>query len=400
MTISSHSETTADAAPPPAEPRESLRRRAAVLAEKFATHASAHDADETYPFANVADLVDAGFMGMTIPKRYGGPGQTLLDTTTVIAEIARGCGVTGRIVVDANMGALGCVLANGPEWMKQRIADLVLGGDKPVIQITEPLAGTDALSMQTVAVVRGDQLVLSGTKTWITGARDSLANVVVCRLVEDGADRGVCAVYVERDTPGYLLGKRRPTMGLRGMPEMEVHLRDCAVPRENLVVRGFANVMSAYNAQRCGAAAVALGIAEAAYDTAVSYLQSRHQFGRPLADFQGLQWKMADARIQLDASRLLLERAVTQLGDDGFPRPHYAAIAKVFTAETAVRVTNEVLQVHGALGYSREIPVERMVRDARMFTIGGGTVEALRNLTAKYIFDRPPTPEVAGSDEA
>jgi hypothetical protein len=310
-----------------------------------------------------------------------------LDVVLVIEEIAKGCGVSGRIVVDGNLGALSIIMQAGSEEMKRHVADLVLAGDKPVIQITEPAGGTDVNAMTTTAEVRGDHVVVNGTKTWITGAQDSLVNVVVAQLVEDGEQRGLCAVYCERDTPGYELGQRNYMMGLRGIPEMEVHFRDMAVPRSHVLMYGLKDIMGRYNNQRVGAATVALGIAQAAYDDAVRYTTQRQQFGHPISDFQGLRWRIVDMRLALDASRLLIHRAAASAAnaESGLPDPELAALAKLHAAENAITVTSTALQLHGALGYSRNIRVERLYRDARMFTLGGGTTEALRNLIGARI---------------
>lgn len=178
-------------------------------------------------------------------------------------------------------------------------------------------------------------------------------------------------------------------MGLRGIPEMEVILEDCHVPRSMLLTVGMKNLMTAYNAQRIGAGTVALGIAQGAFDLAVRHGVTRRQFDRLLCEFQGLQWKMADSRMQLDAARLLLHRAAVDTDPaTGTPRPDLTAMAKVYAAETAIRVTIDAQQMFGASGYGRELPLERMVRDARMFTIGGGTVEIQRTLIASHIFGR------------
>ncbi|HET8616826.1 MAG TPA: acyl-CoA dehydrogenase family protein [Actinomycetales bacterium] len=364
-----------------------LQDDARALASVFADRAAEVDRTEQYPMQNAKELAAAGFMGMTIPKELGGPGLTPLDVVLVVEEISKGCGVSGRIVVDGNLGALSIVLKAGSDALKKHVADLVLAGDKPVIQISEPGSGTDVNSMTTTATVHGDHVVLNGTKTWITGAQDSIANVVVAKYVEDGEDKGLCAVYVERDDDGYELGKRNYMMGLRGIPEMDVHFRDCVAPRENVLMFGLKEIMSCYNNQRVGAATVALGLAQTAFDDALAYAKNRKQFGQPIGDFQGLQWKLVDARVALDASRLLIHRAAASAAttENGLPDPELAALAKLHAAENAIQVTSTALQVHGALGYSRNIRMERLFRDARMFTLGGGTTEALRNLAGRYL---------------
>jgi len=368
-----------------------LQADARELAAVFADRAAEIDRTEQYPMQNAKELAAAGFLGMTIPVQFGGRGLSPLDVVLVVEEISKGCGVSGRIVVDGNLGALSIIMQAGSDALKKHVAELVLAGDKPVIQISEPDSGTDVNSMSTTATVKGDQVVLNGTKTWITGAQDSIANVVVAKLIEDGEDKGLCAVYVERDQDGYELGKRNYMMGLRGIPEMDVHFRDCAVPRENVLMYGLKEIMGCYNNQRVGAATVALGLAQAAFDDALAYAKSRQQFGQPIAQFQGLQWKLVDARLALDASRLLIHRAAASAAtsENGLPDPELAALAKLHAAENSIQVTSTALQIHGALGYSRNIRMERLFRDVRMFTLGGGTTEALRNLVGRYLLKEP-----------
>jgi alkylation response protein AidB-like acyl-CoA dehydrogenase len=369
--------------------QERLRARARELARVFRTRAARWDQTEEYPWENVKDLVQAGFMGMTVPRAYGGGGRTVFDTVLVIEELARACGISGRIVVDGNLGVVSALVHYGTEAQKRRWLPQVVEGDKPAICITEPEAGTAATDMAATAVRRGDRWVLSGTKRWITGAGVSNLHLVFCRLVEEGREQGIGALVVERGTPGFTLGPRIPTLGLRGIPEGVLHFQECAVPADHLVVGGdgFGRLMAAYNAQRVGAAAVALGIAAGAYEEARAFSRTRRQFGREICEFQGLQWMLADMAIRLDAARLLVHRAAFNAGE-GLPDKYEAAVAKTFAAEAAIEVTNQALQIFGGNGYSREWPVERMLRDARMFTLGGGTVQAMRNVIAAEILGR------------
>jgi alkylation response protein AidB-like acyl-CoA dehydrogenase len=228
---------------------------------------------------------------------------------------------------------------------------------------------------------------VTGHKRYITGAGTSRLYLVYARFGDRPGADGVGGVFVERDTPGFRVGHRELMMGLRGIPEGELHFDDCVVPKENVLVGpgdGFKKLMAAYNGQRLGAATVALGLAQGAYEKALAYVTERRQFGRPIAEFQGLRWKLADMAIKLDAARLLIHRAAARAGR-GFPDALEAAKAKTFAAETAQQVTSEALQLHGAAGYGRSLPLERMMRDARMFAIGGGTLEMMRNLIADRI---------------
>ena len=373
-----------------------LRERARALARgPVAARAAEVDRSEQYPWDTVKDLTEAGFFGMTVPKAYGGKGLSYLDAVLVIDEMAQACGVTGRIVVEANMGAVGAIMAYGSEDQKKLAASLVLAGDKPAICITEPGAGSAASEMTTRAERRGNRFVLNGKKHWITGAGVSRLHLIFARVFdEQGEEEGIGGFIAVRDeTPGLRIGKREPAMGLRGIPEAEVILEDMAVPPSALVLpprglrHGFADLMNAYNGQRVGAATVALGIADGAYKHALDYSQTREQFGRPIAEFQGLNWMLADMSVKIAAARLMIQRAAANAGA-GFPDVLEAAQAKIFAADMAIEVTNNALQVFGAAGYSRNRPLERMVRDARMFTIGGGTAQILRTVVASRILKR------------
>jgi alkylation response protein AidB-like acyl-CoA dehydrogenase len=365
--------------------QDALRIRARELADSvFRARAARWDADEEYPWDNVKDLVGAGFMGLTIPKRYGGPGASILEVLLVVEEIARVCGVTARIVVEGSLGVVGALTAYGSEAQKRRYFPWVLEGEKPAIAITEPEAGSAATDLVTRADESPEGYALTGEKRWITGAGTSRLYLVYCRMSGAPGAGGIGGILVERDTPGFRIGERDRTMGLRGIPEGRLHFERCQVPKDHVLVGpgdGFKKLMQAYNGQRLGAATVALGLAQGAYELALDYAGRRRQFGRAIGDFQGIRWKLADMAIRLDGARLLIHRAAVNAGD-GFPDALEAAKAKTFAAEIAQDVTNQALQIHGAAGYGRGLPVERMVRDARMFAIGGGTVEMMRNLIA------------------
>ena len=376
--------------------QQKLVARARALARgPVAARAAEVDRTEQYPWDTVALLRDAGFFGMTIPVAYGGQGLSYLDAVLVIEEMAQCCGITGRIVVEANMGAIGAIMAYGSEAQKRRAAELVLAGDKPAICITEPGAGSAASEMTTRADRRGNGFVVNGAKHWITGGGVSRLHLIFARVFDaTGVEEGIGGFIAVRDeTQGLKIGKREPAMGLRGIPESEVLFEDMWLPADSLVLsprglaKGFADLMNAYNGQRIGAATVALGLAEGAYALALDYAQTREQFGRPICEFQGLQWMLADMATQVAAAQALIYKAAARAGA-GFPDVLEAAQAKIFASEMAIKVTNDALQVFGAAGYSRERPLERMVRDARMFTIGGGTAQILRTVVAARLLGR------------
>ncbi len=370
-----------------------LQARAREFSQTIvAPRAAAVDRDEQYPWDIVKALGEAGFLGMTIPKALGGQGRSFLETVLVIEEMAKSCTVTARIVVEANMGAISTVMAYGSEAQKKLAAGLVLAGDKPAICITEPGAGSDANAMTTRADRRGNGYVINGRKHWITGGGVSRLHLVFARVFdEQGQNLGIGGFLAVRDeTKGLRLVKREQTMGLRGMPEGELAFEDMEVPADMVVMppsgfrRGFADLINAYNSQRVGAGTVAMGIAAGALDHALEWAKTREQFGRPIGEFQGLQWMLADMQVQLTAARLMLHTAARSRGPNGsaFPDPMLAAQAKIFASEAAIKIVHDALQFFGARGYSRALPLERMARDVRMFTIGGGTAQVLRTLVA------------------
>ena len=375
-----------------------LKARARDMAAGIiAKNAAEVDKSEQYPWENVKALREAGFMGMTIPTELGGPGLNFLDANLVVEEMASYCGPTGRIAVEANMGAISAVVHYGTETQKRLAADLVLDGDKPAICITEPEAGSAASQMTTRAEKRGDKYIINGKKHWITGGGVSRLHLIFARVFDEkGSELGIGGFLAVRgESEGLKVGKREPTMGLRGIPETELIFENLEISEDMVLMppsgfkRGFADLMNAYNSQRVGAGTVALGLAAGAYRNALNFSKEREQFGRPIAEFQGLQWMLADMSVQLEAARALLHKAALSAGHNGspFPDPTLAAQGKIFTSEMALKVTTDALQVFGARGYSRNYPMERLARDARMFTIGGGTAQILRTVVASRILE-------------
>ncbi|MEM8790435.1 MAG: 3-sulfinopropanoyl-CoA desulfinase [Pseudomonadota bacterium] len=373
--------------------RDDLVIAARDLAEtRFAARAAHWDQERVYCWENVRDLAEAGLMGMTIPTAYGGKGAGWLDVVRVVEEIAKHCTLTARIVVEGNMGGISAVMAYGTETQKRFCAPIVLAGDKPAICITEPDAGSAATEMRTTARRKGDRYILNGSKHWITGGGISQLYVIFARVIDSsGNEEGIGAflLHVDPEKPmpnGFEIVRHERTMGLCGMPEAELAFTDLEIAEDMVLMppsgfaRGFADLMNAYNSQRVGAGTVALGVAAGAMEHAKRYLLERHQFGRPIAEFQGLQWMLADMDTQIHAARLMLHDAA-QCGGQ-FPDPAKAARAKLFASEMAIKVVSDALQMFGARGYGSEEPLERMYRDVRMFTIGGGTAQVLRNQIA------------------
>lgn len=364
--------------------------------EQFAPKAARWDRKHEYPHENVQALRGAGLLGMTIPRKFGGPERPLIDVVLVIEQIAKHCGVTARIVVETNMGALGSIMAYGTEAQQREVARRVLEeGDKPAIGMTEPGAGTDLTALKTTASERDGSYVVNGTKHWITGGGISRTNLIFARILDrEGHDHGIGGILVDQGTPGFTVGRVEDAMGLRGIPEAELIFKECEVPAANVVVRdpkdGFKKLMNGYNAQRVGASAVALGIAQGAHDLAVDYMCQREAFGKKLRDFQGLEWMVAEGEMRLDAARLLIYRAACNArklaNNVMLPEMKEASIAKAFVGHEAFHSVSESLQMFGAAGYSSDLPLERMLRDVRMFQIGGGTSQAQLNMIARSIF--------------
>lgn len=364
--------------------------------DEFASKAARWDREHEYPHENVEVLRRAGLLGMTIPKKFGGTERPLIDAVLAIEQIGKYCGVTARIVVETNMGALGSIMAYGTEAQQIEVARRILeDGDKPAIGMTEPDAGTDLTSLKTTAVEHDGCYVVNGTKHWITGGGISRTNLIYTRIIDrEGNDQGIGGILVDKGTRGFSVGRVEDAMGLRGIPEAELIFENCEVPAANLVVRdpkdGFKKLMNGYNAQRIGASAVALGIAQGAHDLAIEFMGQRETFGRKLKEFQGLQWMMADSEMKLEAARLLIYQAACNArklaNNVMLPEMREASIAKAFTAHESFHVVSEALQMFGASGYSRDLPLERMLRDVRMFQIGGGTSQAQMNMIARSMF--------------
>ncbi|MEJ6392174.1 3-sulfinopropanoyl-CoA desulfinase [Gymnodinialimonas sp. 2305UL16-5] len=367
------------------------------LAVQFEPRAAHWDRSRSYCWSNVQDLADAGIMGMSLPKELGGQGASFLDVVMVVEEIAKVCTLTARVVVEANMGGISAVMAYGTDEQKAFCAPYVLAGDKPAICITEPEAGSAATEMATTARKCGDSYILNGCKHWITGGGVSKLHLVFARVLDEaGVEQGIGGFIVFADPmngelpDGFHIDGREHTLGLCGMPEAKLRFDSLTVHEKWLLTppsglkRGFADLMNAYNSQRVGAGTIAMGVAAGASDHAKRYLSERQQFGRPLAEFQGLQWMVADMDTQVHAARLLLQDAARSRGPDGsaFPDMTMAARAKLFASEMGIKVVNDALQMFGARGYSDREPLERMYRDVRMFTIGGGTAQILRTQIA------------------
>jgi alkylation response protein AidB-like acyl-CoA dehydrogenase len=338
-----------------------------------------------FPFETINILGDLGLLGISIPEQYGGADGSVMDAVLTLEEVAKGCYVTAM----AALGEIGvqskAIVAYGTEEQKNKYLPGIARGETILaICITEPDVGSDAANMQTNAVVDGDKYIVNGVKTLISRADVADLFLLFTRFEGEPGSKGIGCLLIEKDTPGMQVRQGFKTMG--GEYLWEVVFEQCEVAKENMLVRdnGFKKLMTAFNTQRVLNASISLGLAEGAFNEAVKYTKERRQFGKEIAEFQGVRWMLADMYVDIEASKALLYRAAINAGK-GFPDQQEASVAKLMTNEMAIRVTNQALQLHGGYGYTKEYPVERMVRGARYGTLGGGTSQIQRDLIAKNI---------------
>lgn len=339
------------------------------------------DATERFPMETVRKMAQAGMMGIPVPVALGGAGGDNLSYIIAVEELSKVCGTTGVILSAHTSLCEGPIQAFGTEAQKQKYLGPLSRGEKiGAFGLTEPNAGTDAAGQQTVAVPDGDHYVLNGSKIFITNG--GVADVFIIFAMTDRSQgtKGISAFIVEKGYKGFSIGKIEEKMGIRGSSTAELIFEDCIVPKENLLGaegKGFGIAMKTLDGGRIGIAAQALGIAQGALDEAVKYTKERKQFGKPISGFQGPQWMMADMATRIEAARFLVYRAAANK-DSGLPYSAEAAMAKLFAAETAMEVTTKAVQLFGGYGYTRDYPVERMMRDAKITEIYEGTSEVQR----------------------
>ena len=360
----------------------------ALAQEQFAPEAAAADRQYKPPIENVKVLSKHGYTGMFMPAEYGGSGLGLLENVLVVEQIARYCANTAMLFSCTDGATPRAILGVGSEEQKLKYLPRIVKGDLLTAwSMSEPNAGSDVGNVQTKAVRSGDEFVINGSKLWCTAAQVSDLFLVLVRLDATPGMRGIGAVLVERGTPGFTIGKHLDLLGLRGTGMAELVFDNCKIPAANLFLPAgrMRELLGVLDADRIsGNPPVCLGIAQAAFENIVRHVKERHQFGKPLADNQGLQWKLADMAMDIEAARALLYRAATRV-DEGHPSIVDTSITKAYVNQMAVRVTNEAMQLAGAYGLSEEYPYERYFRDARGMSIGYGTVEIHRSSIAREI---------------
>lgn len=370
--------------------QEGVRRLVRDVVEKEVKPLAAHT-DETgeFPWGPLRTMAGLGLLGLNIPEQYGGAGADHISAAILVEEIGRGCGSTGLIVA-AHLGlACGPLNKFGSEAQKLLyLKPLARGEAIGCLGLTEPGAGSDlAGGVRTFAEKQGDSWVINGSKMWLTNGAEAKTAILLCRTDKAGGSRSLSQIIVPTDTPGISFGKPEKKMGLNGSHTYAVSLENVAVPLENVLGRegyGLHQTLEALDGGRIAIGALSVGLAQAAYEAAVAYAKERRAFGKPIAEHQAIQEKIANMATTIEAARWLVYRAAW-LRDQGQPFTLLAAQAKLFATEIAEKVCYDAIQIHGGYGYSREYPVERIYRDNRLMAIGEGTSEIQRMVIARAV---------------
>ena len=377
------------------EDQEHLRREIREFAAReIAPNVMTWDEASEFPYAVVKKLGGMGLLGVIIPADYGGAGMGYVDYVLAIEELSAVDGSVGLTVAAHNSLGTNHIFLAGSETQKRKFLPLLASGEwLAAWALTEPGSGSDAGSARTTAVRKGDRFVLNGNKTFITNGRYADIAVVIAVTDKSKGAHGLSAFVVEKGTKGFNAGKKENKLGMRASDTSELIFEDCEVPAENLLGaegEGFIDAMRILDGGRISIAALALGIGRGALDAALKYVLERRQFGKAIAEFQGIQWKLADMATELDAARLLTQRAAV-LKDAGRKVTRESSMAKLFAGEVAVRICNEAVQLFGGYGFVKDYPAEKFYRDVKMCTIGEGTSEIQRMVIAREILKVHPS---------
>ena len=349
------------------------------------------DDQERFPIETVEKMGRIGLMGIPFPTKYGGAGATNRIYSMAVEELSRVCATTGVVVSAHTSLCTAPIFEFGTEEQRMKYLPKLCAGEWiGAFGLTEPNAGTDAAAQQTTAVLEGDHYILNGNKIFITNAEYAHVYIIFAMTDKSLGTKGISAFIVEKDTPGFQVGKKELKMGIRGSATCELIFEDCIVPKENLLGRigdGFRIAMKTLDGGRIGIASQALGIARGALDETVKYVKERKQFGRSIGQFQNTQFQLADLSVRTEATGLLVYQAAW-MKDNGVPYSVAAARAKLYASETAMEVTRKAVQFHGGYGYTREYPIERMMRDAKITEIYEGTSEVQRIVIASSLLKK------------
>ena len=377
------------------EQQEHLRREIREFAAReIAPHAAAWDEASEFPLATVKMLGQMGLLGVIFPSEYGGAGLGYVDYVLAIEELSAVDGSMGLTVAAHNSLGTNHIFLTGNEAQKKKYIPRLASGEwLAAWALTEPGSGSDASNARTTATKKGDSYVLNGSKNFITNGRYADVVVVIAVTDKSKGTHGLSAFVVEKGTRGFWPGKKENKLGLRASDTSELIFEDCEIPGENLLGaegEGFIDAMRVLDGGRISIAALALGIARGALDAALKYVKERRQFGKAIAEFQGIQWKLADMATELDAARLLTQRAAV-LKDAGRKVTRESSMAKLFASEVAVRICDETVQLFGGYGFIKDYPAEKFYRDVKLCTIGEGTSEIQRMVIAREILKVHPS---------
>ena len=372
--------------------QEQLRKEIRdFAAREIAPHVLRWDEASEFPHEVVRKLGEMGLMGVIFPVELGGAGLGYVDYALAVEELSAVDGSIGIIVASHNSLCSNHIFVAGNEAQKSKYIPLLASGKwLGAWGLTEPGSGSDAGSARTSAVRKGDRWLLNGNKTFITNGHYADISVIIAVTDKSQGTRGLSAFVVEKGTPGFRPGKKENKLGLRASDTSELIFEDCEIPAENLLGKegeGFIDSMRVLDGGRISIAALSLGIGRGAYDAARSYVKQRHQFGKAISEFQGIQWKLADMATQLDAARLLTLRAAV-MKDSGQKTTLESSMAKLMASEVAVKVCDEAVQLHGGYGFIKDYPVEKFYRDVKLCTIGEGTSEIQRLIIAREILNK------------
>jgi alkylation response protein AidB-like acyl-CoA dehydrogenase len=371
------------------EEHEALRDAVRAMAEKeIAPHAAEVDEQERYPHEARDAMVRSGFQAVHVPESYGGEGADSIATCIVIEEVARVCASSSLIPAVNKLGTMGMILAGSEELKKQVLPSLASGEAMASYALSEREAGSDAAAMRTRARLDGDHWVLGGTKCWITNAGESTWYTVMAVTDPAKGAGGISAFVVHKDDPGFSVGPKERKLGIKGSPTREIYFEDCTIPADRIIGEpgsGFKTALQTLDHTRPTIGAQAVGIAQGAVDAATAYVKERKQFGKPIGDFQGVQFMLADMAMKTEAARQLVyiaaARAERGEGKLGF----ISSASKCFASDTAMEVTTDAVQLFGGYGYTRDFPVERMMRDAKITQIYEGTNQVQRMVMARAL---------------
>jgi butyryl-CoA dehydrogenase len=347
-----------------------------VARQRIAPHAAHYDETESYPEESIKAIVESGLYGIWVPEQYGGTNMGCLALALVCEEIAWACAATATQYLDQPLGGLP-ILLSGSEAQKQKyLPRLATGELLAAYALSEPAAGSDAASLRTTATRRGDHYVLNGSKQWCTNG-DHADVITVFATVDPGQRaKGITAFLVERGTPGFTVGKKEKKLGIRASPTVALHFEECAIPATQRLGEegeGFRIAMRTLDVTRPSTGAMAVGIGQAAIDAAVGYAKERQQFGQPIAAFQGIQFMLADMAMQVHGARLMVHHAARQVDHGIRGNTFEASMAKCWAGDAAMKVAVDAVQIFGGYGYTREFPVERFMRDAKIMQSYEGT---------------------------